>query len=75
MASMNPNDRHRVYMFFMDRYGWQCQFLEADLKTPLLNQPIGVRWANHGWGITGGESPLSPGAAGSHAPAIHLSGR
>jgi hypothetical protein len=29
------NDRHRVYMSFMDRHGWQCQFLEADLKTPL----------------------------------------
>jgi hypothetical protein len=22
-------------MSFMDRRGWQCQFLEADLKTPL----------------------------------------
>ena len=32
---MDPNDRHRVYMSFMDRHGWQCQFLEADLKTPL----------------------------------------
>jgi hypothetical protein len=25
----------RVYLFFQDRYCWQCQFLEADLKTPL----------------------------------------
>ena len=32
---MNPNDRHRVYMSFMDRHGWQCQFLEGNLKTPL----------------------------------------
>lgn len=32
---MDQNDRHRVYMSFMDRDGWQCQFLEADLKTPL----------------------------------------
>jgi hypothetical protein len=32
---MNPNDRHRVYLSFQDRNGWQCQFLEADLKTPL----------------------------------------
>jgi len=32
---MDQNDRHRVYMSFMDRHGWQCQFLEADLKTPL----------------------------------------
>ena len=26
---------HRVYMSFMDRKGWQVQFLESDLKTPL----------------------------------------
>ena len=26
---------HRVYLFFMLRNGWHCQFLEADLKTPL----------------------------------------
>jgi hypothetical protein len=32
---MGQNDRHRVYMSFMDRHGWQCQFLEADLQTPL----------------------------------------
>jgi hypothetical protein len=31
----NPTDRHRVYMSFMDRYGWHCQFLEADLQTTL----------------------------------------
>ena len=29
------DDRHRVYMSFQCRYGWQCQFLEDDLKTPL----------------------------------------
>ena len=35
-AHMSPQDRtHRVYMSFMDRQGWQCQFLEADLQTPL----------------------------------------
>jgi len=28
-------DRHRVYMSFQDRMGWQVQFLEADLQTPL----------------------------------------
>ena len=27
--------RHRVYMHFMQRDGWYCQFLEEDLKTPL----------------------------------------
>jgi hypothetical protein len=26
---------HRVYMSFFKRGGWQVQFLEADLKTPL----------------------------------------
>lgn len=26
---------HRVYLSFQDRHGWQCQFLEADLQTPL----------------------------------------
>ena len=26
---------HRVYMSFFSRSGWQVQFLEADLKTPL----------------------------------------
>jgi hypothetical protein len=33
--SMAQDERHRVYMSFMDRQGWQVQFLEADLKTPL----------------------------------------
>jgi hypothetical protein len=32
---MAIDDRHRVYLSFQDRLGWQCQFLEADLKTPL----------------------------------------
>jgi hypothetical protein len=27
--------RHRVYLSFQCRYGWHCQFLELDLKTPL----------------------------------------
>ena len=26
---------HRVYMSFMCRYGWHCQFLEEDVKTSL----------------------------------------
>jgi hypothetical protein len=33
MASQDQT--HRVYLSFQDRQGWQCQFLEADLKTPL----------------------------------------
>lgn len=32
---MAQDARHRVYMSFMDRHGWHCQFLEADLKTSL----------------------------------------
>jgi hypothetical protein len=32
---MATNNLHCVYMTFMDRYGWHCQFLEADLQTPL----------------------------------------
>ena len=31
---------HRVYMSFMFRHGWQVQFLEADLKTPLPRKLI-----------------------------------
>jgi hypothetical protein len=31
----NKESQHRVYMPFMDRRGWHCQFLEADLQTPL----------------------------------------
>lgn len=27
--------KRRIYMFFMLRQGWHCQFLEEDLKTPL----------------------------------------
>lgn len=30
-----PNVRHRVYMYFQFRDGWDCSFLEADLKTSL----------------------------------------
>jgi hypothetical protein len=26
---------HRVYMSFQTQNGWQCQFLEQDLKTPI----------------------------------------
>lgn len=29
---------HRVYMYYMRREGWVCQFLEEDLKTPLLHR-------------------------------------
>ena len=32
--------RHRVYMSFMCRNGWLCQFLEEDLKTSLPRKVI-----------------------------------
>ena len=31
----SEDQRHRVYLSFQCRNGWQCQFLEADLQTPL----------------------------------------
>ena len=35
-AGMPPQGQTRsVYLSFQDRNGWQCQFLEADLQTPL----------------------------------------
>jgi hypothetical protein len=37
LAGMSRYERpsHRVYMTFFSRQGWQVQFSEADLKTPL----------------------------------------
>ena len=37
MGDMSRYDRpsHRVFMTFFQSQGWQVQFLEADLKTPL----------------------------------------
>jgi len=34
-AVTRPPARHRVYMSFFVRHGWQVQFMEADLKTVL----------------------------------------
>jgi hypothetical protein len=36
-AFMSRYDRpsHQVYMYFFKRGGWEVQFLESDLKTPL----------------------------------------
>jgi hypothetical protein len=34
------NNRRRVYLYFQFRQGWQCQFLEADLKTSLPRKPV-----------------------------------
>ena len=34
-CSVSRTARHLVYMSFMLRDGWYCQFLERDLKTPL----------------------------------------
>jgi hypothetical protein len=64
-AGMPRQDRtHRVYVSFQDRHGWQCQFLEADLKTPLpkrlhftSSEKI-VELVKRGGGITDQESRL-----------------
>ena len=37
------DDRRRVYMYFQFRNGWNCQFLEEDLKTSL---PRKLRFAS-----------------------------
>jgi hypothetical protein len=29
------DDRHRAYIYFQERKGWNCQFMEEDLKTSL----------------------------------------
>ena len=34
-AKERQKPRHKVYMHYMLRDGWYCQFLESDLKTPL----------------------------------------
>ena len=34
------NGRRRVYLYFQFRQGWQCQFLEPDLKTSLPRKPV-----------------------------------
>ena len=35
MTNARKPKEHRVYLYFMLREGWHCQFLEPDLKTPL----------------------------------------
>ena len=61
-ATMSRYDRpsHQVYMYFFKRGGWQVQFTEADLKTPLprrltFSDPEKIReLARRGeaWGIS-----------------------
>jgi hypothetical protein len=62
---MPPQDQtHRVYLSFQDRYGWQCQFIEADLQTPLpcklhfASSDKVVELGERGGGITDQESRL-----------------
>jgi hypothetical protein len=61
---MPPDQRHRVYMSFQDRHGWQCQFLEADLQTPLprrlcfASSSKIVELVERGGGVTDLESHL-----------------
>ena len=58
------DDCHRVYMYFQYRDGWQCQFLETDLKTSLprklhFTSPEKViKLVERGGGITDQESRL-----------------
>jgi hypothetical protein len=48
---------HRVYMSFMSRSGWHCQFLEEDLKTSLskklafLSQDMMIELARRGGAV------------------------
>ncbi|MBS1805052.1 MAG: hypothetical protein JST28_16960 [Acidobacteria bacterium] len=37
-AKCTPPSTHRIYMYYMLRAGWVCQFLEEDLKTPLAHR-------------------------------------
>ena len=64
-AGMPPQDQtHRLYLSFQDRHGWQCQFLEADLQTPLpkrlhfSSSDKVVELVERGGGITDQESRL-----------------
>ena len=34
-AKCRSPEIHRIYMYYMYRTSWMCQFLEEDLKTPL----------------------------------------
>ncbi|HUZ94888.1 MAG TPA: hypothetical protein VMU57_08245 [Edaphobacter sp.] len=40
VSMADKNDRRRIYLFFQLRNGWQCQFLEPDLKTSLPRKPV-----------------------------------
>jgi hypothetical protein len=62
---MSPqDDRHSVYMYFQHRNGWQCQFLEKDLKTALpsrlqfTSSAKVIELVERGGGITDQESRL-----------------
>ena len=58
------DDRRRVYMYFQFRNGWNCQFLEEDLKTSLprklhfTSADKVVELVERGGGITDQESRL-----------------
>ena len=59
------DDRRRVYMYFQYRNGWQCQFLEQNLKTPLprklhfMSSEKVIELVTRGGGITDRESRLT----------------
>jgi hypothetical protein len=60
----SPNGPHRVYMSSQDRHGWQCQFLEQDLRTPLPRKLCFksaekiIELVEHGGGFVDQESRL-----------------
>ena len=67
---MPPQDeRHRIYMYFQFRNGWQCQFLEKDLKTALprklhfASADKVIELVERGGGITDQECRLMLGQA------------
>ena len=61
---MAEDDRRRVYLYFQFSNGWQCQFLEADLKTSLPRKPHFtsadkvIELLERGGGLTDQESRL-----------------
>jgi hypothetical protein len=69
MAALgNP---YRVYEFFQDRYGWQVQFLEADLKAPLPRK-LHLNSSDKIIELIAGRRPTRLGKPGSLRPAQRL---
>ena len=60
---------HKIYLYFQFRNGWHCQFMEADLKTPLpkklhFKTPAKlIELAERGGGLPDQESRAMPNQA------------